>query len=133
MYIIPHLYVVKHSWSFEILNFHMLNFQSFKISHFWNCECLFHVFNKSLSSHIFYHQFIIIIWFLWKSFVKMPFFNDLNFHFQKFSTKPKLKIGSNVFLIWFSWHSCVSKMTNVLWYHSFKWQKKKSLVFYDWI
>jgi hypothetical protein len=30
MYITPHLYVVKHSWSFEILNFEMYIFQIFK-------------------------------------------------------------------------------------------------------
>jgi hypothetical protein len=127
MYIIPHLYVLKHSWSFEILNF-----ESFGIPHFWNCECFFNVFNRLLSSHIFYHQLIFIIWVLWKAFVKMSFFNDRSFHFQKSLTKPKLKIGSNGILIWVSWHSCVLKRNNVPWLLWFQMApKKKNLIFYD--
>jgi hypothetical protein len=39
----------------------------------------------------------------------MSFFNNNFFHFQKFLTKQKLKIGSNAFLIWVSSNSCVLK------------------------
>jgi hypothetical protein len=34
MYIIPHLYVVKHSWSFEILNLKMYIIWKFKVLEF---------------------------------------------------------------------------------------------------
>ncbi len=101
-------------WNFEFWIIHTLNFQSFRNPHFWNCEC-FLVSNILLSSHIFYHQFISKIWVLWKSFVKMSFFNDKKFHFQKSLIKPKFKIGSNEFLIWVSRHSCVLKRNNVPW------------------
>jgi len=67
-----------------------------------------------LSFHIFYHQDTSIIWVLWKSFVEITFFNNIKVHFQKSLTKPKLKIGSNGFLIWVSWHSCLKK-NNVSW------------------
>jgi hypothetical protein len=92
MYILPHLYVVKQSWSFEFSNVHTLNFQILKIPYFKTYEIIFGVFNRLLSFHIFYHQLTSIIWVLWKSFVKMSFFNDKKIHFQKFLTKPKPKI-----------------------------------------
>jgi hypothetical protein len=117
-------------WKFEIWNVHSLNFQSFRISHFWNYEIVFSVFNRLLSSHIFYHQLIFIRWVLWKSFVKMSFFNDKIFHFQKSLIKPKLKIGSNGFLIRVFWHSCLLKRNNVPWLPWFPMKKKKTLVFH---
>jgi hypothetical protein len=46
--------------NFEFLNVHILNFQSFRIPHFLNCELLL-LFNRLLSFHIFYHQLIFII------------------------------------------------------------------------
>jgi hypothetical protein len=46
-----------------------------------------------------YHFFTINLLLLYESFVKMSFFNDKIFHFQKFQTKLKPKIGSNGFLI----------------------------------
>jgi hypothetical protein len=49
----------------------------------------------------------------WKVLCKNVLFNDNFFHFKKFLTKQKFKIGSNGFLIWFSWHSCASKKNNV--------------------
>ncbi len=111
-------------WNYEFSNVHTLNFQSFRIPHFWNCECFYSVFNRLLPSHIFYHQLISIIWILWKSFVKMSFFNDRIFHFQKSLIEQKLKIGSNGFLIWVFWHSCVLKRNNVPYdYNGFKWKK----------
>jgi hypothetical protein len=108
MYIIPHLYVVKHLkfWKFEFSNVHTLNFQSFRIAHSWNCECFFSVPNRLLSIYVHYMSLL-------KSFVKMSFFYDRNFHFQKSLVKSKLKIGSNGFLIWFSWHSYMFKRNNV--------------------
>ncbi len=124
---IPHLYVVKHSWSFEILKFQMYILWIFKVLEFHifeNCKCFFNVSNRLLSFHIFYNQLISIIWVLWKSFVKMSFFNDNFFHFEKSLTKLKLKIGSNGFLIWVSWHSCVLKRNNVPWLPWFQMEKK---------
>jgi len=117
MYIVSHLYVVKHSWSFEILNFELYIFWIFKVLkiHIFEIVNVFLVSNRLLSSHIFYHQFISNIWVLWKSFVKKSFFNDKIFHFQKSLIKSKFKIGSNEFLIWVYWHSCVLKRNNVPW------------------
>jgi hypothetical protein len=112
-------------WNSKFSNVHTWNFQSFKIPHFWNCECFFSVSDRLLSSHIFYHQLISIIWILWKSFVKMSIFNDIIFHFQSSLTKPKFKIGSNGFLIWVSWHSCVLKRNNVPWLPWFHMAQKK--------
>jgi hypothetical protein len=69
---------------------------------------------------------------LWKSFVKMAFFNDRNFHFQKSLIKSKLKIGSIWFLIWVFWHSYVLKKNNLLWLPWFQMVKNnKSIIFYD--
>jgi hypothetical protein len=34
MYIIPHLYVLKHSWNFDILNFQMYIFWIYKVFKF---------------------------------------------------------------------------------------------------
>ncbi len=132
MYIIPHLYVVKHFWSFGIQNFQMyilwifkvLKFHIFEIVNFFKV-CLigyYHLF--------FYHQIIYIIWVLWKSFVKMSFFNDNFFCFQKSLTKPKLKIGPYGFLIWKSWHPCALKRNNVPWLPWFQMTKKKKKKIY---
>jgi len=96
-------------WNFQFLNVNTLNFQNLRIPQSWNFECFFSVFNRLLSFHIFYHQLICIIWILWIFLVKRSFFNDRNFHFQRFLTKQKPEIGSNGFLIWGSWHSCVLK------------------------
>jgi hypothetical protein len=71
----------------------------------------FFVCNRLLLSHIFYHQLISIIWVLCKNVL---FFNRF-FHFQKSFIKPKLKIGSNGYLIWVSWNSCVLKKNNMPW------------------
>jgi hypothetical protein len=125
MYIIPHLYVVKHSWSFEILNFWMNILWIFEIVNFFN------VSNRLLSSHFFYHQLTFIIWVLWKSFVKMFLFNDKKFHFQKSLIKSKPKIGSNRFLIWVSWHLYVLKKNNVPWLPWFQMGEKINLTLYD--
>jgi hypothetical protein len=116
-------------WKFKFSNVHILNFQSFRIPHFWNCECFSSVSNRLLSSHTFYHQLIYIIWVLWKSFVKMSFFIDIIFHFQRSLTKQKLKIGSNGFLIWVSWHSCVWKKNNVPWLPWFQMENKFKKIF----
>ncbi len=112
MYTIPHLYVVKYFWSFEIQNFQMYVLWIFKVLKFHIFEivnvfivCLIGYYHLSF----FYHQLFFIIWILWKSFEKMSFFNNNFFHFQKFLTKQKLKIGSNAFLIWVSSNSCVLK------------------------
>jgi hypothetical protein len=107
-------------WNSKFSNVHTLNFQSFKIPHFWNCECFFYVSNMLLSFHIFYHQLISIIWVLRKSYVKMSFFNNRFFHFQKSLTKPKLQIESSGFLSSVSWHSCVLKRNNVPWLPRFQ-------------
>jgi hypothetical protein len=60
-----------------------------------------------------------------KVLCKMSFINDKKFHFRKSLTKPKLKIGSNGFLIWVSWHSCLLKGIMCHDYHGFKWPKRK--------
>jgi hypothetical protein len=54
----------------------------------------------------------------------MSFFYDNVFHFLNYLIKQKLKIGSNVFLIWFFKHSCVLKKMCYD-YYGFKWPKKK--------
>jgi len=100
-------------WNFEFSNVLTLNFQGFRLPHFWNCECFLSVYNRLLSCHIFYHQLNFIIQVREKSFIKMFFLNDRNFRFQKSLTKPKPKIGSNGFLTWVSWHSYVFKRNNV--------------------
>jgi hypothetical protein len=61
----------------------------------------------------------------------MSFFNDKKFLLQKSLTEAKPKIGSNEFLIWVSWHSCVLKRNNVPWLPWFQMEKNKSLVFND--
>ncbi len=129
--------MVKHSWSFEIQIFQIYIHWIFKVLEFHIFEIVnfFNVFNRLLSFHIFYHQLNSIIWVLWKSFVKMFFFNDRNFHFQKCLIKPKLNIGSNGFLIWIFWQSCVLKNNIVPWFPWFQMEKIiiiiKSLVFND--
>jgi hypothetical protein len=55
----------------------------------------------------------------------VTFFNDRIFHFQKSIIKLKLKIGSNEFLIWVSWHSCMLKRNNVPWLPWFQMEEKK--------
>ncbi len=119
-------------WNSEISNVYTLNFQSFRIPHFWNCEYFFSVSNKLLSSFFLHHQLISIIWVLWKSFVKMYLFNDNFFHFQKSLMKPKLKTESNRFLIWISWHSCVLKRNNVPWFPWFQMAKSKYISSFLW-
>jgi hypothetical protein len=47
MYIIPHLYVVKHSLSFEIMNFQMYTPWIFKVLKFHILESLLHSKNTS--------------------------------------------------------------------------------------
>jgi hypothetical protein len=67
MYIIPHLYVVKYFWSFEILSFEMYILWIFKVLEFHIFEIVnvfFTMSNRLLSSYIFYQQI------LYKSFVK---------------------------------------------------------------
>jgi len=100
MYIIRLLYVIKHFWSFEILNSQMYIFWIFKVLRFHMFEIV-NVFSVCivgyLSPHFFTIESTFIIWILWKSFVKMPFFHDRNFHIWKSFTKPKPKIGSNGF------------------------------------
>jgi hypothetical protein len=67
MYIIPHLYVVKYFWSFEILNF--------QIPHFLNCDFFF----KCLIGYYRFMFFTINLFLLYDPFVKMSFCNDKNF------------------------------------------------------
>jgi hypothetical protein len=94
MYIILHLYVVKHSRSFEILKFQMYILWIFKILKLH----VFKIVNVVLVCLIGYYHLIflpsIYVYYMspWKSLVKMSFFNYKNFHFQKFLTKPKLKM-----------------------------------------
>jgi hypothetical protein len=110
----------------KFLNVHTLNFQIFRIPHFG----IVNVYSMCLIGYYhsyFYHQLISIIWVLWKSFIKMSFSNAIIFHFHKFSIKPKLKIGSNGFLIWFSWPSCVLKRNNVSWLPWLQMDQKKNL------
>jgi len=117
MNIIFHIYVVKYYWKF----LKSLNFQSFKIPHFLNYE-------KKLVCLIgfFYRQLNFIIWILWKSFVKISFFNEIKFHFQKSLTKNLIKWIFNLsFLTWM----CYKGTT----YHDsygFKWQSKSISIFY---
>jgi hypothetical protein len=135
MYIIPHLYVVKHSWSFEFLNFQMYIFWIFKVLEFHTFEIMIFFKTCLIDYYHFiclYHQLTFIIWILWKSFVKIFFFNDRNFHFQKSLTKPKPKFGSNGFLVWFFKHSYVLKRNNVPWLPQFQMEENKLIFYFLW-
>jgi len=72
-----------------------------------------------LSSIYFYYMSLL------KSFVKMSFFDDKNSHFQNILIKSKPKFGTNGFLIWVSWHSCVLKRSNVALLPWFQMEKNK--------
>jgi hypothetical protein len=101
-------------WIFKVLNFHI-----FEIVIFFN------VSNKLLSSS----SFLPSTYFYYTIFLKVPcknvFFNNRIFHFQKSFIKPKLKIGSNGFFIWFFWHSYVLKRNIVPWLPWFQMVKNK--------
>jgi hypothetical protein len=67
MYIIPHLYVANHSWSFEILNFQMYILWIFKVLEFH----IFEIMNVFLVCLIGYYHFIffnIDLFLLYESF-----------------------------------------------------------------
>jgi hypothetical protein len=67
MYIIPHLYAVKHSWSFEILNFQMYILWIFKVLEIH----IFEIVNFFLMCLIGYYHFIfftINLFLLYESF-----------------------------------------------------------------
>jgi len=56
MYITPHLYVVKHFWNFDILNFQMYILWIFKVLNFHIFEIViffFNVSNRLVSSFLF--------------------------------------------------------------------------------
>jgi hypothetical protein len=76
IYIISHIYVVNHSWKLDILKY-ILNFQSFKISHFQKYE-----FFKVCYNHLIF--FIINLFLLYESFEislqKCFFVNEIKFH-----------------------------------------------------
>ncbi len=116
-------------WIFKSTYF---EYQNFRIHIFEIMNVFFTMSNRLLSFDIFYDQLIFVIWVLWKSFVKMSFFNDKNFHFQKFLIKPKPKIGSNGFFIWVSQHSCVLEKNNVLWLPWFQITKNKKISKFLW-
>jgi hypothetical protein len=101
MYIITHLYVVKDSWSFEILkqfknilwSFKVLESHIFKFMSFF-CVCLI------CSYHLYF--------FKEKSFIMSPYDNPLQnwllltqqvYIFKCLELNPKLKIESNEFLL----------------------------------
>jgi hypothetical protein len=67
MYILPHLYVLKHSWSFEILNFQMYILWIFKGLKFH----IFEIANVFLKCQISYYHlifFTINLFLLYESF-----------------------------------------------------------------
>jgi hypothetical protein len=67
MYIIPHLYVVKHSWSFEILNFQMYILWIFKVLEFHIFEIV-KVFLVCLIGYYHLIFFTINLFILYESF-----------------------------------------------------------------
>ncbi len=115
-------------WNSEFSSVHTLNFQNFKISHFWNCEfflvCLIGYYHFIL----FYHQLNSILWILWKSFVSLFFLLRKFLTFKTFN-KSKHKLESNRFLIWVSWCSCVLKRNNVSWLPWFQMTKNINIYF----